>query len=1015
MPGLIFEGDTTKRFGEKFPKPFIQEIRVFDTHIEADIILYFKISLEEGAEAFIGNLSDYDLYSGFGNRSFRDEINLENFNIVNEEIFNSEGERFIKLMLEKKIDFGSELSSASLSLESIIPNTGTEAEGRDGDLDFNQILFLNRFEDIGILGRDRESIVSLTGISPSSETKDLEQDFGIARVDVFDSVRNTFKDGPQDTAPTTINSGLFKFEDGTAISTIGDDAIAEIFGIGKEGKRLLGEFNLREFGSPTTTTATTDAPADESRASSITEITSAEAASAAAAGLTLQKYFYCCTTLKEDESSNLNLIQDLTIIDPTGGYNTIANSSSPLIYERIFKFDGTLSIDPVDAYQELDGNIYGQTPLMSLDRRYRKTDNTTHKTVIDSVNAVIAPYIGTDTAEADNIAVTLQTHKDDPRLLVKLSKQTKNFSNKSSVTVGGQLYGNMVDVVTSLDNALLLEDVLEKRRFANAKIKDRRGDISLVKDGDFTEGMNVWSFRYIYKPLISRGAVKTAAGNTIREEDVLESFIISNQSYYFFDYERCLNYETEISSFFNPHNLLQIFGNNALNGYFKIVSVSLEKSKAHSHRPGDAYSVTNLDLFYPTGDGGLLGGSNIASSYTYETTDSDNNFLSKIVEKRFSGAALDTSIIKNTIYSQIVERAFDTIDSIDGYRLKCYEIVDLESIEMSTRATTYVVKIEVRDTTMLFYKEYLQQPILKMYEELKRYLDFANDFCSFNNIDGRFNDFFIDSVGTQFDSPFPWHEGPLLYYSVLASLEASWEELGSKDVELETRKRRGSSIDLTLVKQSAILKSRQVSPSTGDLVSLRQFVYDFGKFKDYFEVGSGLDKNNEIYKTLLDGTLSLKRNKISKTFEITTQITEDINTSFDLSPDETEATFSPYLSFMRNSPLKPTVVRTQEAMLFYLNNLLEEQSFTRSASLDLERLRKKGEGDSYEHRLYFEKGIRWKNMFFDYNHLDSLSPRTKEILQIVFPYLKYLQSLPFSSDLSLSDILPGRLNGEDRS
>ena len=43
MPGLIFEGDTTQRFGEKFPKPFIQEIRVFDVVIEADIVLFFKV------------------------------------------------------------------------------------------------------------------------------------------------------------------------------------------------------------------------------------------------------------------------------------------------------------------------------------------------------------------------------------------------------------------------------------------------------------------------------------------------------------------------------------------------------------------------------------------------------------------------------------------------------------------------------------------------------------------------------------------------------------------------------------------------------------------------------------------------------------------------------------------------------------------------------------------------------------------------------------------------------------
>ena len=43
MSRLIFEGDTTDRFGKLFPKPFIEEVRVFDNGIEADIALYFEI------------------------------------------------------------------------------------------------------------------------------------------------------------------------------------------------------------------------------------------------------------------------------------------------------------------------------------------------------------------------------------------------------------------------------------------------------------------------------------------------------------------------------------------------------------------------------------------------------------------------------------------------------------------------------------------------------------------------------------------------------------------------------------------------------------------------------------------------------------------------------------------------------------------------------------------------------------------------------------------------------------
>ena len=851
MSGLIFEGDTTKRFGEKFPKPFVQEIRVFDNAIEADVILYFKVSLEENVEEnakfFKDNLSDYELYSGFGSTASRNS--MVEFDLVDGEIFNSDGERFIKLMLEKRIDFDLELSISS---------------------------------------QDRDT--------------------------------------PSPSATDAITSG-------TSLSErFGDDTFAAV--------------------------------------------------QEAAQTLTLQKYFYCCTTLKEGESSNLNITQDLTIIDPTGGYNRIANSSSPLVYERVFKGDGTLNTDPVDAYQEANGNIYGQTPLMSLDRRYRKTDNITHKTVIDSVNAVIAPYIGTDITEADNIAVTLQTHKDDPQLLIKLSKQTKNFSNKSSVTPTGELYANMVDTITGLDNALLLEDVLEKRRFANAKIKDRRGDISLVKDNDFTE-ISRFGSSYIYEPLISRGVIKTIAGN-IRQEDVLQSFILSNQSYYFFDYEKALNYETEISSFFNPYSLLQIFGNNCLNKYFKVQTAGVKKSKNKIFI--SSTSTTNIDLFYPVEEEGILVGSNIASSYTYQTTDSANNFHSHQVERKFAGPGLDQTIITNTIYSQIVERAFDTLDSIDGYRLKCYEIVDLENLETANQPTTYESKIIVKDTTMQFYEEHLRQPIMKMYEQLTRYLDFADDFCSFNNIDGRFNDFFVDAIQNEFKSPFPWHQGPLLYYSVLAALQASWEVISSKDLGFETRKRNGSSIDLDLVKQSAILKSRQISPSTGDLESLQAFVSDFRKFKDYFEVGEGLDKNNEIYQTLFDGTLSLKRKERLKTFERTTNLPEQINSNFDI-----EEMIIPRKNFSKLSPLdyaNPTTLSTIENMIETIkDNFIN----------DMEE----------NHRdMFFYSDLTWEVMFEQSEtfNLGLLSPWNEIYLQNLVPFLEFVNSNTTRETFSLADI-----------
>ena len=57
MSRLIFEGDTTKRFGEKFPRPFIEQVRAYDNGVEVDIAFYFKVPSDDASvEAFLSSL-----------------------------------------------------------------------------------------------------------------------------------------------------------------------------------------------------------------------------------------------------------------------------------------------------------------------------------------------------------------------------------------------------------------------------------------------------------------------------------------------------------------------------------------------------------------------------------------------------------------------------------------------------------------------------------------------------------------------------------------------------------------------------------------------------------------------------------------------------------------------------------------------------------------------------------------------------------------------------------------------
>ncbi len=49
-----------------------------------------------------------------------------------------------------------------------------------------------------------------------------------------------------------------------------------------------------------------------------------------------------------------------------------------------------------------------------------------------------------------------------------------------------------------------------------------------------------------------------------------EEAYIANKAYLFFDYEKALNYKSNISEIFNPYNILELYGKNSLNELFPV-------------------------------------------------------------------------------------------------------------------------------------------------------------------------------------------------------------------------------------------------------------------------------------------------------------------------------------------------------------------------------------------------------------------------------------------------------------
>tara|TARA_Y100000592_G_scaffold30536_2_gene48652 strand:+ start:63562 stop:66453 length:2892 start_codon:yes stop_codon:yes gene_type:complete len=505
---------------------------------------------------------------------------------------------------------------------------------------------------------------------------------------------------------------------------------------------------------------------------------------------------------------------------------------SDIAYEKVYNADGTLNVERQEVYLEADGNYYSKIPLMSLDRNYRKTNIINSQQVASRIQSVIQPFVGS-IEDADLISSTIQEHQNKPKFLVALQRRVNRFENKTATTVGGSLYGQLVDEISAINNILLGSDILQKRLQFN-KIKDRRTERALVaNESDITaantEGLAILSsIDHLFFPLIPLMYRNLETNVPAKDFAFPEEAYIANKAYLFFDYEKALNYKSNISEIFNPYNILELYGKNSLNKLFPVHTarclLSSTSGQTELRFYDNYYYRTNQEEFgsYEFDHRSLDGNAVYLPSYSY----------------LFNGAD------RYTFLEKFVERAFDTGDTLGDYRLRCYELDYLKQYSYVNDFETLALNIDISDKTMSFYETEIRAPFQILNEQLSRYLSFAEEFCSYNNLDGRFNDFFLSALENEFSEPYPWDRSPLVYYSVFALIYASWNFDGDTPT---TRRTDGTPVDLEGIKDATLVKMKEISPDAGDLESLRGFVNNFNNLYENF-LG---------YNGFLNNTLSL--------------------------------------------------------------------------------------------------------------------------------------------------------------
>jgi len=515
-------------------------------------------------------------------------------------------------------------------------------------------------------------------------------------------------------------------------------------------------------------------------------------------------------------------------------YNGLTSDINSLIFYK----DGALNPLLNIVYLTEAGEIITNA-LQSLDTQYYSPDTITLPELVAFFKALIGSSNLEDLQEMyDAFSTLLMINDQNTSLLLEISSFLETFTNKGSASPVGRFYGRIQKRLIQANKLVLKGLLCTKQQLKMPIVLDSRGSISINSSYMIPDPDDYSAEDFIYTNSIYMSRTRYSEDNTFGNEDDT----LVDAGYLFFDYEKLLAKKSKISQLVDPMKIEHHFGKEAIAAYFYMESAYMALSD-----DWEACSETTLaPLFTFTTKFDDSTPTNIPTSYDIE-----------MVRGSGAGFAEENFVFKSSQYgsSHYYLRNFNSTDPStltttalrdDGefYRIMCYDfkyiIEDPSSVFSSTG--TYTLTFEVNDHSETVYFN-LALLVLNCLASIQNYTEFAGDYCSYNETDGLFNQFFIDAVMEKYegtnDVP-PWIMAPYMYV-LLQDIFAN-EYKGEKEKVHEAAK------DL----------SDLISPYAGSLEQLVEFT---NSFKDVYD---------EIFINLEDVVAEMESSNTEDLITITT-------------------------------------------------------------------------------------------------------------------------------------------------
>ena len=495
-------------------------------------------------------------------------------------------------------------------------------------------------------------------------------------------------------------------------------------------------------------------------------------------------YFYVFSSLLNEQTdfqSNSGNSADILYLN-----------TSNFAYEKIFSPNLNILRDEEVIYVGTQGEKYGQVPILGLNRNFYKTENVTRQDIISKVNALVKRFegrtIGPLSDSVDSIKTVLSKEADTENLLVQLDKVRRSFPNKTNNNRVGNLYAAFAVLLRNINSAFRPVDIVKKEKYLTGKVIDKR--VTQVQGSVILEAEPLG--QYIPEDLFFLHRERISEDET--------SDIGTNRGMFSIRYEEMLKKESNIAGLIDINKLYETMTGTdlvelkrMLFSYFRVTSVYIEKAV---YEDNELRSLQQNNLAY-----GLSG-----------TDRMNRTSPPELVYFPYNDRAVEEvdSTLKNTLKEN--NFAFNTPNE----RMLSYQIVDIDSYTALYEATqierygsmrfAYYINASFYDDTQEF-AQILVDKFNEVYDDFKNnYFPLAEEICSFNNIDNRFNNFFVSSIMDNYPSGvYPWETAPAIYAIMVYILNTDQFET----FEDAVRYSRGV--------------AATISPQNGNLESLQDF------------------------------------------------------------------------------------------------------------------------------------------------------------------------------------------------